>query len=372
MLRARGQTCRRAARIPQRDEVDLMRTGLLLAVSFLAAAVLDAPAFSQQTDPGFAVTRRIPIGGEGGWDYLTPEPATGRLFVTHGTHVVVLDSQSGRILGDIADTPRVHGVALIESLNRGFTTNGGDASVTMFELGSLEVMRRIKIAGQNPDAILYEPATGRLFTFNGASADATAIDPQTGDVIGTIPLGGKPETGVDDGNGHVYVNIEDRSELKRFDPQTLEVNATWSLAPCEEPTGLAMDQQTRRLFVGCSNKLMTVVDADTGQVVTTLPVGDGVDGVKFDPSLKLVFVSAGEGTLTVVHEKDANSFEVQQNVPTLRGARTLAVDPTRHEVYLSTAEVDTSKPPRPDDPRHRPQYLPGSFMVLVVSRAPAA
>jgi DNA-binding beta-propeller fold protein YncE len=347
-----------------------MNSGTRLLAALIAVIGFPSSVSAQETSVGtFAVSRHISLGGPGGWDYLTPEPETRRLFVTHGTHVVVVDLDTGRTLGDIADTPRVHGVELIESLNRGFTTDGDDSTVTMFDLKSLAVVKRIKIPGRNPDAILYDSSSRRLFTFNGASADATAIDPQSGEVIGSIRLGGKPETGVADGNGWVYVNIEDTSELKAFDARTLEVTAAWPLAPCEEPTGLAMDHQTRRLFVGCSNSLLTVVDADSGDIVATLPVGDGVDGVKFDPLLRLAFASAGEGVLTVVRENDANSFEVQENVPTSPGARTLALDPVRHEIYLSTAEIDKTMPPPADDPRGRPSYIPDSFMVLVISRA---
>jgi YVTN family beta-propeller protein len=341
-----------------------MHTRYLLA-SLLAASLCASAALAQ---PGtdFRVARRIMIGGEGGWDYLTPDPARGRLFVTHGTHVIVVDEASGRTLGEIPDTPRVHGVELIEALGRGFTTNGGDNTVTVFDLESLKVLDRISIPGRNPDAVLYEPASERLFTFNGASADTTAIDPKTNKVVGSVDLGGKPETGVADGSGRVYVNIEDAGEIKVFDARTLEVAQTWSLAPCEEPTGLALDHETRRLFVACSNKLLAIVNADSGEIVTTLPVGDGCDGVKFDPELKLAFASAGEDAiLTIVRENSASSFEVVANVPTQTGARTLGVDPTRHEVYMSTAEVD---PSAPHDDRGRPGYRPDSFMVLVATR----
>lgn len=334
-------------------------SGILLAGLFIATT-------ASAQDDDFAVRRRIAIGGEGGWDYLTPDPARGRVFVTHGTSVVVIDEESGRILGRIPDTPRVHGVALIDALGRGFTTNGDDNTVTMFDLDSLKVLERIAIPGRNPDAVLYEPTSKRLFTFNGASADATVIDPETARVIGSIDLGGKPETGVADGTGRVFVNIEDAGEIKVFDARTLEVSATWPLAPCEEPTGLALDNTTHRLFAGCGNEMLAIVDAETGAMLETLPVGAGCDGVKFDPELNLVFASAGEdAVLTIVHEQDANTFRVLANVPTQTGARTLGLDPRRHEIFLSTAEVD---PKAPLDARGRPGYKPDSFMVLVVAR----
>jgi DNA-binding beta-propeller fold protein YncE len=314
----------------------------------------------------FRVTRQIDIGGEGGWDYLTPDPARGRLFVTHGMSVVVVDEASGRLLGEITDTPRVHGVELVESVGKGFTTNGGDNSVTVFDLASLTVLDRIAIPGSNPDAVLYEPVSGRLFAFNGESDDATAIDPRNHRVIGSVGLGGKPETGVADGTGRVFINIEDTNEIKVFDARTLEVKQTWSLAPCEEPTGLALDSDTDRLFVACGNERLAIVNADTGAVITTLPVGAGCDGVKFDAELGLAFASAGEDAeLTIVRERDADNFEVLATVPTQTGARTLGLDPRRHEVYLSTAVVD---PLAPHDSRDRPGYQPDSFMVLVVAR----
>jgi len=314
----------------------------------------------------FSVARHISIGGEGGWDYLTPDPERGRLFVTHGASVVVVDEASGRVLGEITNTPRVHGVEIVESVGKGFTTNGGDNTLTVFDLASLVVLDRIAIPGRNPDAILYEPVSGRLFAFNGASDDATAIDPRSNRVIGSVGLGGKPETGVADGTGRIFVNIEDTSEIKVFDARSLIVERTWSLDPCEEPTGLALDRETHRLFVACGNALLTVVDADTGKIITTLPVGEGCDGVKFDPELGLAFAAAGEDAeLTIVRERDADSFEVLANVPTQTGARTLGLDPKRHEVYLSTAEVD---PEAPHDARGGPGYRPDSFMVLVVAR----
>ena len=337
----------------------------LVWLAALATLVSQSAAYAQSDH--FAVTRRISIGGEGGWDYLTPDPARGRLFVTHGTSVVVVDEDSGKILGTIPDTPRVHGVELVDTLGRGFTTNGGDDTVTMFDLESLAVLDRIRIPGNNPDAVLYDPASKRLFTFNGSSSDATAIDPATAKVVGSIDLGGKPETGVADGTGRVYVNIEDASELKVFDARSLEVAATWPLAPCEEPTGLALDNETHRLFVACSNEMLAIVDAETGALVTTVPVGAGCDGVKFDPELHLAFASAGEdAVLTVVREKSANAFEVVANVPTQTGARTLGLDLERHAIFLSTAEVD---PSAPHDARGRPGYRPDSFMVLVVERS---
>jgi YVTN family beta-propeller protein len=231
----------------------------------------------------------------------------------------------------------------------------------------LKTISKVKV-GQNPDAILFEPSSGRVFTFNGASKDATAIDAKTETVVGTIPLGGKPETAVADEHGHIFVNIEDKSEIVEFDARKLTVLNRWALAPCEEPSGLAIDRKHRRLFAGCSNKLMAVVNADTGKVVTTLPIGSGVDANGFDPSTDLAFSSNGEGTLTVVHEDSPDKFTVLENATTQRGARTMSVDTKTHRVYLVSAEFGPPPPATPERPRPRPSIVPGSFTLIVMEK----
>jgi DNA-binding beta-propeller fold protein YncE len=346
----------------------------LSAVLAVTALAMFRPGVAQVAPPDpakfqdFRVTRRVVLGGDGGWDYLVADPEGGRLFITRASHVMVVDPLTGRIVGDIPNTIGVHGVALVPAWGRAFTSNGRDSSITMFELTSLATVRRIPIPARNPDAILYDSTSDRIFTFNGGSANATAIDPGTGDVLGAVALDGKPEAAVADGQGEIYVNIEDRSELSVFSAHSLVVASTWSLAPCEEPTGLALDRAARRLFVGCSNRLLTVIDANSGLVVKTLPIGGGVDGVAFDPSTSLIYASAGEGLLTVVHEESADEFEVVANVVTERGARTLALDPTRQEVYLVTAQLGPPPPATPEVPHPRPTVVPGTFILLVVSR----
>jgi outer membrane protein assembly factor BamB len=281
---------------------------------------------------------------------------------------MVLDTDRDTVVGDIPDTPGVHGVALVPELGRGFTSNGRDSSVTIFDLKTLESRGRVKVTGGNPDAILYEPASRRVFTFNGRGANATALDPSTGAVLGTVELGGKPEYARADGTDRVFVNIEDKSEIVAFDARTLAVQARWPLAPCEEPTGLAIDRANQRLFVGCSNKLMAIVDAKSGRVVTTLPIGAGVDGTAFDPQTQLALSSNGEGTLTVVREESPDRFKVIGTVPTERGARTMALDERTHKVYTVTARFGPTPAPTSDNPRPRPPAIPGTFTILVLDR----
>jgi YVTN family beta-propeller protein len=315
----------------------------------------------------YHLIKKIPLGGEGGWDYLTFDPGSGRLYIARATHVIVLDTASGKVAGDIPDTAGVHGIAPVPEFGRGFTSNGRAGTVTIFDLKTLAVIGHAK-TGENPDAIVYDPASKRVFAMNGRSGDATAIDAGTGKVAGTVPLGGKPEFAVADGRGRIYVNIEDKSEMVALDSQKLAVVARWPLAPCEEPTGLALDPEHRRLFVGCSNKLMAVVDADGGKVITTLPIGSGVDATAFDPGLRYAYASNGEGTLTVVHEDEPDKFTVVENVTTQRGARTMALDPSTHQVYLVTADLAPTPPSAPGQPRKRPAIVPDTFVVLVFGK----
>ena len=314
--------------------------------------------------PGYHHVKKITLGGEGGWDYLTIDSAARRLYIARATRVMVLDADSGAQVGEIADTPGVHGVALAPQLGRGFTSNGRASTVTIFDLKTLKPLGQAK-TGSNPDAIVYDAVTRRVFTFNGASKDATVIGAADGSVSGTIALDGKPEFAVADEAGRIYVNLEDKSELLAIDSRQLTILNRWPLAPCKEPSGLAMDRKNRRLFVGCGNKVMAVVDADSGRVLTTLPIGSGVDATAFDPGTSLAFSSNGDGTLTVVREESPDKFTVVENVATQRGARTMALDEKTHNVYLVTAEFGPPREPTPDNPRGRPSMLPGSFVLLV-------
>ena len=316
---------------------------------------------------GYRLLKTIRIGGEGRWDALTFDPATRRLFISRETHVMVLDVDREKVIGDIPDTPGVHAIALAPDFNRGFTSNGRAGTVTIFDLKTLTTIGRAT-AGQNPDLIVYEPVSHYVFAMNGHSNDATVIHAGTGAVVTTIPLGGKPEFAVVDDAGHVYVNLEDKSEALQIDARALKVTAAWPLAPCEEPSGLAIDIAHRRLFAGCANKVMVVVDADTGKVVATLPIGAGVDGTGFDPGTGLAFSSNGEGTLTIVRQDSPDAYSVLENVVTQRGARTMTVDPTTHHVILVTAGLGAAPAPTEDNPRPRPPMIPDSFVVLVVGR----
>src|SRR6185503_4373675 len=317
--------------------------------------------------PGYHVIRRINAGGEGGWDYLTVDTASNRLFLSRGSHAMVIDLARDSVIGDIPNTPGIHGVALAPELNRGFTSNGRDSSVTIFDYRTLATISLVKIPARNPDAILYDPGTKRIFTFNGGTANATAIDATNGAVLGNIDLGGKPETAVSEG-GKIYANVEDKSEIAVFDPKTLTVLARWPLTPCEEPTGLAIDRVHQRLFAGCGNKTMAIVDMRSGKVVASPAVGAGVDGAGFDPALQLAFTSNGEGSITVVHEDTPDKYTVVETVPTQRGARTMTVDPRTHRLYTVSAEFGPAPAPTADRPRPRPPMIPGTFVVLELDR----
>ena len=329
---------------------------------FLLLATLAIAAGS-----GYHVIHTYKLGGEGGWDYLTIDSAARRLYISRATHVVVLDADSGKLVGEIPETPGVHGIALAPELGRGFVSNGREGTVTIFDIKTLKLIAKVK-AGENPDCILYDPATKRVFTFNGRSHDSTAIDAATGNVLGTIKLEGKPEFAVSDGKGELFVNIEDKSLLDAIDPQKLEVKASWPLAPCEEPSGLAIDRKHRRLFSGCDNKMMAVVDADSGKVIATPPIAEGVDASAFDPKTELAFASCGEGVLTVVHEESSNKFTVKENVPTQPGARTMALDEKTHQIYTVTAKFGPPPAPTAENPHPRRTILPDTFVVLVLAK----
>jgi DNA-binding beta-propeller fold protein YncE len=333
-----------------------------LGLSLLLAATLALAA-----DPGYHLINTYPLGGDGGWDYLALDSSARRVYISRATHVIVIDADTGRPVGDIPDTPGVHGIALAPELGRGFISNGRENTVTIFDLKSLKAIAKVK-AGENPDAILYDPASKRVFAFNGRSHDATAIDAAAGTVLGTIKLEGKPEFAVSDEKGKIFVNIEDKSQIDAVDPAKLEVKASWPLAPCEEPSGLAIDRKNRRLFAGCDNKMMAVVDADTGKVIATPPIGDGVDANAFDPGTGLAFASCGEGVLTVVHEDSPAKFSVVGNVATQSGARTMALDEKTHNVYLVTAKFGPPPAPTADNPHPRRSILPDSFVVLVYGK----
>ncbi len=312
----------------------------------------------------YHLVREIPVPGDGGWDYLS---ADGHyLFVSHGERVEVLDLGTLTLAGSIPGTPGVHGIALADDLGRGYVSAGASGSIVVFDLKSLVRLTGIKTSGQNPDAILYEPGTHRVFAFNGRSRNVTVIDANRNEVIGSIALDAKPEFAVVDAAGHVFVNLEDKNSIAMIDPKTLTVQSVWSLKGCEEPTGLAIDRAHARLFSVCSNRVMEIVDASSGRLVAQVPIGENVDGAGFDAGRQVAFASGGDGTLTVVREETPEKFSVAETSATKPGARTMVVDETTHRVFLSTARRGPAPAPSATQPRPRPAVVPGTFEVLVL------
>jgi DNA-binding beta-propeller fold protein YncE len=350
------------------------RFSLLTIFGSLAAAIIfSAVAFSRPATPppgasGYHVIKTIPVGGEGGWDYVYVDSDARRIYVSRGTHTMVLDADTYAVVGDIPDTQGVHGVAVASDLGRGFTSNGRANTVTIFDLKTLKSLGTVK-TDVNPDAILYEPVTKRLFTFNGGSRtsgggkNATAINAADGAVLGTIDLRGKPEFAAADGKGSIYVNNEDSSELHHLDAASLKELHHWPLAPCKSPSGLAMDVANRRLFSVCDEKVMAIVNADTGKVVATPAICDGPDAAAFDPSSGYAFASCGDGNLTVIHEDSADKFTVVENVPTKKSARTMGLDLKTHNIFLPAADFDA-----PAAGERRGKMKPGSFVIVVVGK----
>jgi len=340
---------------------------LSLATLAFGSALVAAPLSAQTSQSGFHVTRRIPVTGDGGWDYVTFDTARSRIFISRSTRVQVVDANSGQLVAEIPNTGGVHGIALAYALGKGYTSNGRDTTVTVFDFVTLAPKKVIRVTGANPDGILYDSVTNRVFTFNGRGQNTTAIDAVGDSVVGTLALGGKPEAAVSDGAGHIFVNIEDRSTIVEFDATKLSILHTYPIAPCEEPSGLAMDQAHHLLFAGCGNKMMGIIDSNTGQVVATPPTDGGTDANAFDPVTGIAFSSNGAGTLTLVTQTAPGQF-TSENVPTARGARTMALDPKTHRAYLVTASFNPVPTASATQPRTRPTMVPGSFVVLVVGK----
>jgi DNA-binding beta-propeller fold protein YncE len=305
---------------------------LAMVTLFAASITISAVAAD-----GYQITKKIPIPGQGSWDYLAVDESARRVYVSHGTQVEVLDADSGAIVGKIPDTPGVHGIAIAVDKGRGFISAGQAASVTIFDLKTLNTIGHVP-TGQKPDAIIYDSATSRVFAFNGGSNSATVIEAGDGKVAGTIDLGGGPEFAVADGKGYVYDNLEDESLVLKINSKTLKVEQRWPTAPCASPSSLAMDRENRRLFIGCRSKVMAVMNADSGQVITTLPIGDHVDATAFDVDSRLIFNSNGEGTITVIRQDSPDKYSMVETVKTLPRAKTMALDPKTHQLFLSTAE----------------------------------
>ncbi|WP_369753561.1 YncE family protein [Flavobacterium sp. WC2409] len=314
----------------------------------------------------FKVSEKIKLPGNDGWDYLAVDDVNQHLFISHGSEVNVIDLKSNALITTIPDTKGVHGIAIANDLNKAFISNGKDNSVSIVNLTTFELIEKVAISGKNPDAILYDAFSKKVFTYNGKSNNATVLDAITNKEIKSIALGGKPEFSVTNTKGLIFVNIEDKNEIKTIDATKLAVKATWSIAPGDEPSGLAIDLESNRLFAVCGNKLMVVVNAINGKVVKTLPIGDGCDGVTFNPKNKLIFSSNGEGTITVVKEKSPAVFAVLQTVKTQKGARTITLNKTTNQLYLSTANFGEKPKPTAEIPNPRPSIIPNSFTILVV------
>jgi DNA-binding beta-propeller fold protein YncE/mono/diheme cytochrome c family protein len=353
-------------REPRRQSIARYLTFIAIVCS--VALVHFTEAAPQGSGSSYQLAQKVVLGGEGGWDYLFADSATQRLFISRGSHTTVVDAD-GKVLGDIAKTDGVHGTAVATEFNRGFTSNGRANTVSIFDLTTLQTIGEVKVSGQGPDSIIYDPASKRIFTFNGRTSDATAIDAKSGEVVGTIKLGGKPETAQADGAGQVYVNLEDKSQIAMLDSKALTVLNTWPVAPCESPSGLAIDAAHHRLFAGCENKIMAVIDSTNGKVVATVPIGQGVDANAFDPGTGFAFASCGDGNITVAHGDSADHYTVVDTIMTQRGARTMAVDTKTHTVYTVTAEFGPAPAVTPQNPRPRPSILPNSFTLLIYRRA---
>jgi YVTN family beta-propeller protein len=331
----------------------------LTALSSISAvpARADGPA-----PPSYQLLTKIAIGGEGGWDYLTVDSGAHRLYVTRGTHVMVIDTEKNAVVGDIPNTPGVHGVAVAPKLGRGYTSNGRENTVTVFDLKSLKELQRVAV-GKNPDAILFDPATKRVFTYNGSSNDITALDAMSGKVLGTIPVGGKPEFCATDEKGTIFANIEDTNEILAIDANALKVKSRWPIKPVDGPSGLAIDKAHHHLFAVGGNQMMAVVDFTTGKLVATPAIGNGPDAAAFDPTYGIAISSNGQdGTLTLVGEDAKKTFSALGTVATQRGARTMALDPKTHRIYLITASF---KPAEPGAAQRRPTMEPNSAVILV-------
>jgi len=353
------------------EEVPMPRLLFPRSLALASALLVAASAAFAQGAAGYHVVKRIPIGGEGGWDYLFVDSPAHRLYVSHGTRAVVINLDTDSVVGEVTPANGIHGVAVVPALDRGFTSNGRDTTVTIFNLATLATIGSARVTGPNPDAILYDEASKHLFTFNGRGLNATVLDPATGVVLATIPLPGKPEFAQADGAGLVFVNIEsDTGQIVVIDARQMKETSRYWLPGCQEPSGLAYDKRHNRLFSVCGNAVMVVSNPVTGSVVASLPIGPGVDAAAFDPGTSLAFTSnGGDGTMTVVHQEGADTYTVLGNATTQRGSRTMALDPRTHRVYLSAAEFGPApEPAAPGGRPGRPPMIPGSFSVLVLER----
>ncbi len=347
-----------------------MSQPLLQARILTGIFIIFLTAFPSAAHAGgdYHLSKNIPVSGTGRWDYLTADDATRRVYVSHGTEVDVLDADKGTIVGTIGPLQGVHGIALAPDLGRGFISDGHDDSVIVFDLKTLKILTKVS-AGKNPDAIVYEPVTHKVFAFNGGSGTSTIIDAGKAQAIVTIDLGGRPEFAAVDGKGHVFDDLEDKNAIIKIDANTQTVTEHWPSAPGEEPASIAIDSKNHRLFVGCHNQMLIILDTDTGKIITHLPIGEGVDATVFDPKTSLVISTSGDGTMTVIHEDAPDKYHIVKTIETQKRSRTLALDKKTHRLFLPAAQFTTAPVPTPDNPHPRPSVIPGSFSILVFDAA---
>lgn len=314
----------------------------------------------------YHIISKIEVGGEGGWDYLEPDPIGRRLYVSHENHVVVIDMDTLKVVGDVPDAPGMGGVALAPDLSRGFTANGDEDMIGVFELGTLKPIGKWKATGKRPNQIAYEPATQRVFSFNSTGRNVTVFDALKGTVLGTIEVDGRTEFYALDGKGMIYDSLQDKATVIAIDARTMKVTATYPLAPHAQPAGTVMDPLSRRIFVACRSKSFLVLDADSGKILATFPIGERNDAAKFDPGLKLAFASNADGTVAIIHEDSPDKFSLVANIQTEDGARTMAVDTKTHRLFLPSADFTAAAVPTAANPNPRRTMVPGSFRVLVL------
>ena len=329
------------------------------------SSVIAAGTYASGADSPYRLVREIQVAGEGGWDYLSVDASARRLYVPHGDKVVVIDLVKEEVSGEITDTPGVHGFAVAPEIGRGFSSNGRESKASVVDLKTLETLLRVDTGG-NPDAILYEPDQGQVYCFNGRGQSVTVFDGTSGRTVASVGLSGKPEFAVSDPNvGRVYCNIEDRNEVVALDTKTHRIVNRWPIMPGEEATGMAINLAQHRLFVGCHNKLMVMMDSANGKVIASVPIGQGVDAMAFDPETRLVFSSCGEGNVTIARQETPEKLVVLQTLATERGARTMVLDPKTHRIYLVSARFEPMPEPAAGSPRQRPKIVQGSFKILV-------
>ena len=339
---------------------------LTLFAGVISTCVFLAAPAAAQSAPTYGIVRTMLLGGDGGWDYVYADSRTRRLYIARATRFMVADLDSGKLVGEIPDTPGAHGVALVPDLGIGFTTNGRENTSSVFDLKTLKVSEKIK-TGEGPDSIVYDPASGHVYIMNGHGKGVSVIDPKSRKVVAAIALSGKPEAPVADGKGRVYVNIEDKNSIAVIDSNTNKVVAEWPMAGCEEPSGLDMDRDGGDLFAACGNKLMAIVDSKTGKLIATIPTGDGSDGLAFAPKEKVAVTSNGEGNMSFVGKRDGK-YALIENVPTKKGARTIGFDAATGLFLTVSADLGPAPKPSPENPRGRPAPLPNSFVVIAVGR----